>query len=163
MRLNKADKILLILSWLSKNFPIAEESNEQWRREVHVYVERTIKIREKGIILGRAYTHRDVNHEQLHEPAYKEKQIFVLGTSSMHHLEDIIIHEWAHHRRGLAGDHDDQFWLEYGRIYRERLRWTFDDNYSETDRALPLSDKFELHIDKSLGLKFSGDWSKDVA
>lgn len=154
VRQTKADHILLLCSWLSKNFPIHDS------RETHIYIGREIK--ETIDVDG----YKDVTNGKDFEilgcagTINKEKQIFVKGTISMYQLEDTLCHEWTHHRRCLDGSHDDQFWLEYGRIYRERTRWMADDNYARSDFGVPISDKFKLHIDKSLGLKFSRDWSK---
>ena len=156
VRQTKADYILLLCSWLSKNFPIHDDTHK-----THIYIGREIK---QTIDLDGYKDVTDGKHFEVlgcASTVKKEKQILAKGTISKYQLEDVLCHEWAHHRRCLAGEHDDQFWLEYGRIYRERIRWMADDNYAETDFAIPLSDKFQLHIDESLGLKFSRDWSTE--
>ena len=160
MRPTKADKILLLCSWLSKNFPIGEN--------VHVYLKKSLRdhtvitdYAEEGVsgkkaeILGLAK-----KHVHFSTPV---KQIFVLGKLSLYPLEEVLKHEWVHHRRSLEGLHDDQFWLELGRVYREQQRWCNSGDYSDKDLGCPISNKFELHIDESLGLKFSIDWPKEKA
>ena len=154
--MTKADKILLLCSWLSKNFPIGEN--------VHVYLKKSLRdciaitdYAEEGVsgkkaeILGLANEHvgRKVSR---YRPV---KQIFVLGKLAIYPLEEVLKHEWVHHRRSLEGLHDDQFWLELGRVYREQQRWYNSDDYNDKDKGLPISSKFELFIDEDLGLKFS--------
>ncbi len=154
MRQNKADKILLLCSWLSKNFPIGN---------VHIYLKKSLReytiitdYAEEGVsgkkaeILGLAKV-----HVHFSTPI---KQIFVLGKLALYPLEEVLKHEWVHHRRSLEGLHDDQFWLELGRVYREQQRWCNSDDYNDKDLGYPISNKISLHIDEDLSIKLSRDW-----
>ncbi|KKN32080.1 hypothetical protein LCGC14_0817350 [marine sediment metagenome] len=160
MRYNKADKILLLCSWLSKNFPIGENVHVYLKKSLRKhtiiteYAEEGISGKEGGEILGLAKEHvgNKVSH---YRPI---KQIFVLGKLALYPLEEVLKHEWVHHRRSLEGLHDDQFWLELGRVYREQQRWWNSDDYNDKDLGYPISNKISLHIDEDLSIKLSRDW-----
>ena len=115
----KADRIRQIVKWLAVAFPLPWAVDLKLVSTVKIGPDRTGKVTE-GKYLGAAL----VWSEELAE-------IQLRASMTRDFMLDTLFHEWAHLRRevghascggcgetGCVEGHDDEFYLEYGRISR---------------------------------------------
>lgn len=115
----KADRMQQVARWLSVSFPVP------WKVTTNIVDALCLGPDRNGIVIKNASLGASLVYTE------EDAEIQLLRSMAFQFMLDVLLHEWAHLRRqighvghGGCGEkncveyHDDEFFLEYGRISR---------------------------------------------